>query len=139
MIDIYAPEKRSEIMSKIRSKDTKPELFVRKSLHALGYRYRLHVKYLPGKPDIVLQRYKTVIFVHGCFWHQHPDCNKATLPKTNQESWKHKLNLNVERDKITSQDLKADGWRIITLWECEIEKDLPRIISQVDVQLKKFS
>jgi DNA mismatch endonuclease (patch repair protein) len=137
--DIYSSEKRSEIMSKVRSKDTKPEMLVRSSLHALGYRYRLHVKELPGNPDIVLPKYHTVIFVHGCFWHQHPGCNKASLPKANSEFWKRKLNDNINRDNKVCQKLKVSGWNIITLWECEIERNIRAIISQVDRQLKMLS
>lgn len=123
-------------MSIVRSKDTKPEMLVRKSLHAMGYRYRLHVKELPGNPDIVLPKYHIVIFIHGCFWHQHPGCNKASLPKTNSEFWKQKLYANVNRDHKVCQKLEISGWNIITLWECEIERNIQAIISQVNRQLK---
>ena len=137
-MDIYNREKRSEIMSKVRSKNTKPEMLVRRSLHALGYRYRVHVNNLPGKPDIVLSKHKSIIFTNGCFWHQHPGCKKASLPKTNQEFWRHKLKGNVDRDFITHKKLKLAGWRIITIWECEIENNLQGTISQVVKKLEKY-
>ncbi len=96
--DMFTPEKRSQIMSRVRSKNTKPELEVRSALHAMGYRFRLHRKDLPGKPDVVLPKYRTALFVHGCFWHQHPGCRKATLPKNNANFWREKLEGNVARD-----------------------------------------
>ena len=106
-------------MSRIRSKDTAPEIRVRSMLHKAGYRFRLHVKDLPGKPDIVLPKYKTVIFVHGCFWHRHKGCSKATTPSTNSEYWKKKFQRNVERDKQDQAELKKLGWKVIVIWECE--------------------
>ena len=122
MVDIYSREKRSEIMSKVRSTNTKPERIVRKKLHASGFRFRLNRKDLPGKPDIVLPKYKTVILVHGCFWHQHEDCPKSKLPSTNEEFWKMKLTGNLERDKRNIKELKKLGWRILVIWECEVKK-----------------
>lgn len=126
--DRFTPEQRSSVMSNILAKDTKPEVKVRSTLHRLGYRFRLHGSSLPGKPDIVLKRYKTVIFVHGCFWHRH-DCKKgSSLPKTNALFWKEKLNRNRERDQETRILLERLGWRVVVVWECQVpnEEDLVR-------------
>lgn len=117
-MDIFAKRKRSEIMTRIRSKNTKPELFVRKLLFSSGYRYRLHSTVLPGKPDIVLKKFNTVIFVHGCFWHRHPGCSRATKPDENRTYWEEKITGNVTRDAQHEQDLLSAGWRILTVWEC---------------------
>jgi len=114
-------EKRSRNMSAIKSKNTKPEIAVRKLLHSMGYRFRLHRKDLPGSPDIVLPKYKTVIFVHGCFWHRHQNCKYASTPKTRQEFWNKKFNENINRDKINQENLSSKGWKIIIVWECEIK------------------
>ena len=114
-------EQRSRNMSAIKSKNTKPELKVRKILHSMGYRFRLHSKDLPGSPDIVLPKYKTVIFVHGCFWHRHQNCKYASTPKTRQEFWNKKFNENINRDKINQENLSSKGWKIIIVWECEIK------------------
>lgn len=108
-------------MSRIRGKDTKPEIMVRKFLYAQGFRYRLHVKDLPGKPDIVLPKFKTVIFVHGCFWHSHYGCKKATLPKTRTEWWKAKISKNVEKDAASITRLIEAGWNVLIIWECELK------------------
>ena len=117
-------EQRSRNMSAIKSKNTKPEIKVRKVLHSMGYRFRLHSKNLPGSPDIVLPKYKTVIFVHGCFWHRHQNCKYASTPKTRQEFWNKKFNENINRDKINQENLSSKGWKIIIVWECEInDKD----------------
>lgn len=121
MVDTFTKEKRSSIMSKVRGKNTKPELLVRSLLHRMGFRFRLHRKDLPGKPDIVLPRYKKIILVHGCFWHQHPGCKKATIPATNKEFWKEKLGRNIERDKQTKANLQNEGWRVLVVWECQIK------------------
>ena len=121
MADKYTPEKRSAIMAKVRNKDTKPEILVRKWLHAHGLRFRLHRKDLPGKPDIVLPRFKTAILVHGCFWHQHPGCSKASLPTSNREFWVDKLSRNVERDGEKKKQLVELGWKVIEIWECELK------------------
>ena len=120
-MDIYSKEKRSWNMSRIRAKDTMPERVVRSFLHRNGFRFRLHVKNLPGMPDIVLPRYKTVIFVHGCFWHRHKSCPKTTTPSTNQDFWEEKFQQNVERDRREQTELKKQGWRVIVIWECEVE------------------
>jgi len=109
-------------MRAVKSQDTKPELKLRKTLHALGYRYRLNVKTLPGKPDLVFPKFRTVIFVHGCFWHGH-DCKRgARIPKTNTDYWRAKISRNKERDVANATALKKLGWRIIALWECELPK-----------------
>ena len=110
MTDVFDKKKRSEIMSSVKSKDTKPELIVRNLLHLMGYRFRLHREDLPGSPDIVLPKYKTVIFVHGCFWHGHEGCPRAKLPKTNTEVWRGKIEKNIERDQRNICELKSLGW-----------------------------
>ena len=121
MADVHTKEQRSHNMSCVRSKDTKPEMLVRRFLHANGFRYRLHVKDLPGKPDIVLRKYKTVIFVHGCFWHGHTRCRYFVVPKTRTEWWMDKINRNRANDKKAVKALKKDGWKIINIWECHIK------------------
>lgn len=121
MSDIFSKEKRSLLMSKVRDKNTSPELIVRKWLHKEGYRFRLYRKDLPGKPDIVLPKYKTAIFVHGCFWHRHIGCKKASIPATNVGIWLKKFGENIERDKRKQQELEELGWQVIILWQCEIE------------------
>lgn len=121
MADNLTPEKRSWNMSRIKAKDTKPEILVRSFLHKNGYRYRLHLKSLPGKPDIVLRKYKSIIFVHGCFWHQHLNCKKASIPKTNIEFWTKKFSQNIEKFKKDKLELEKLGWKVLVIWECEIE------------------
>jgi DNA mismatch endonuclease (patch repair protein) len=118
-MDILTPEARSRLMSKISSKNTKPELIVRSLLYSLGFRFRLHRKDLPGNPDIVLPKYKTVIFVHGCFWHMHSGCKISHLPKSNELYWKKKLERNVARWKEAIDRLESIGWRCLIVWECE--------------------
>lgn len=122
MADTVTPERRSEIMSNIRSKSMKPEMAVRQGLHAMGYRYRLHRKDLPGKPDLVFSRRQAVIFVHGCFWHRHADpaCKIARLPRSNREYWLPKLERNVARDAACQAELRQLGWKVLVIWECEI-------------------
>jgi len=115
--DSVSPEKRSDVMSKVRSKDTKPELQIRRGLYALGFRYRLHVSDLPGKPDLVFPRYKAVIFVNGCFWHGH-SCSLYRFPKSNTDYWTEKIKRNVERDTSNIKRLTDAGWRILIIWEC---------------------
>jgi DNA mismatch endonuclease (patch repair protein) len=107
-------------MARVRSRDTTPEIQVRSLLHRLGYRFRLHRKELPGTPDLVFPSRRKVIFIHGCFWHQHPGCRKATAPKTRAEFWRSKLNKNVQRDAIAQERLQAEGWGTLVIWECEI-------------------
>lgn len=122
MADVVDAATRSRMMAGIRAKDTKPEMIVRRALHKAGFRYRLHVKDLPGKPDIVLAKYKTVIFVHGCFWHGHM-CSKFKWPKTREEWWRKKIEGNVERDRRAVADLEVLGWAVKVHWECEITAD----------------
>ena len=118
-------------MSAVKGKDTKPEILVRKWLHAAGYRFRLHVKELPGKPDIVLPKYMTIIFVNGCFWHQHRGCSHAKLPGTNREFWEDKLRKNVERDERNYQELRGMGWKVRIIWECEVKDILNQSIMSI--------
>lgn len=122
-MDSLTKEKRSWNMSRIRSNDTAPELVVRSFLFRHGFRFRLHVKTLPGHPDIVLQKYKTAVEVRGCFWHRHPGCRQATTPSTNVEFWQAKFSCNIERDKKTERQLKELGWNLIVVWECELKKE----------------
>lgn len=119
MTDIFSKKKRSEIMSRIASKETKPEVQIRKALFKKGFRYRKNVKTLPGTPDIVLAKYKTVIFINGCFWHGH-NCKKGALPTTRVEFWIEKIGKNKDRDLRNIIDLKNEGWKVITVWQCEI-------------------
>ncbi|ADL01344.1 very short patch repair endonuclease [Brevundimonas subvibrioides] len=121
-MDTLSPQQRSTRMSRIRGRDTKPELAVRRLVHGLGYRYRLHRKDLPGRPDLVFVRRRAVIFVHGCFWHRHPDpaCKLVRLPKSRLEFWEPKLASNRERDLAVEQRLNESGWRVLTVWECEL-------------------
>lgn len=111
------------MMAGIRGKDTKPELALRRSLHALGFRYRLHAKGIPGKPDLVLPKYKAVIFVHGCFWHRHPGCRYASTPATRPEFWASKFSANVARDSAVRSALSQAGWRVATIWECAMRSE----------------
>ncbi|MFL2905601.1 MAG: very short patch repair endonuclease [Limisphaerales bacterium] len=120
MADIVSKAKRSEMMSHIRGKNTKPELAVRKFLHAQGFRFRLHYRKLPGKPDVVLPKHKTVIFVHGCFWHRHKGCKFAYDPKSRKVFWQKKFRENVERDKRNQKELRKQGWQVLVVWECEV-------------------
>lgn len=122
MADNHSKEVRSKNMSHIRSTNTKPEELVRKFLFSKGLRYRKNDKRYPGHPDIVLPKYKTCVFVNGCFWHQHPGCRYAVLPASNQDYWLPKLEQNMERDAINHESLQRDGWRVITVWECELKK-----------------
>ena len=121
MSDTLSQTQRSYNMSRIRGKNTKPEILVRKGLHARGFRFRLHNKKLPGSPDIVLPRYGVAIMVNGCFWHGHKGCRYATKPKTNVEFWETKIARNRHRDEVTNAHLEALGWHVITIWECELK------------------
>jgi DNA mismatch endonuclease (patch repair protein) len=123
MADVHDKATRSYNMSRIKSKDTKPELIVRKYLHSQGFRFRLHDKKLPGKPDIVLPKYKTVIFVHGCFWHGHKNCKYFVMPKSRIEYWSNKINNNQLNDKKAVKILKKEKWNIIIVHECDLKKD----------------
>ena len=137
MADIFSKEQRSRIMAAVKSKDTKPEELVRKYLFANGLRYRKNVKTLPGCPDIVLPKYDTVIFINGCFWHQHPGCKAATTPQSNRDFWIKKLQRNVQRDKEQFEELVKLGWHVIIIWECEIstikkrDQRLPKLVEEI--------
>jgi len=128
MADVLTKKQRHYNMSRIRSKDTKPEELVRKYLFTQGFRYRKNDKRYPGKPDIVLPKYKTIIFVHGCFWHQHSGCNAARIPDTNSGFWKEKFDRNVARDQKEQEALREAGWKVIVLWECELSNKEKRTI-----------
>jgi DNA mismatch endonuclease (patch repair protein) len=136
MADVHDQKTRSYNMSRIKSKGTKPELLVRKFLFANGFRYKLHDKKLPGKPDIVLPKYRTVIFVHGCFWHGHKNCKYFVVPKTRTEWWLNKINRNIANDKKSDLELTKDGWRVINIWECNLKpknsvETLTKLISKI--------
>ncbi len=130
-MDTVSKEQRSLNMSHIKSKNTKIEIKVRKYLFSKGFRYRVNVKDLPGKPDIVLKKYKTVIFVNGCFWRRHKNCKLATTPKTNTEYWVNKFNHNIENDQKNYEKLNVLGWHVIILWECELKDNFEEIMEQV--------
>jgi len=136
MADVHTKKQRSYNMSRIRGKDTKPEMLVRRFLHANGFRYRLHVKTLPGKPDIVLPKYRTVIFVHGCFWHGHKNCRYFKIPRTRTKWWTTKIERNNTNDEKAVKALRKAGWKIITVWECMLkptkaEKALEAVLKKV--------
>lgn len=118
-MDHLTPEARSANMAKVKSKDTRPELIVRRTLHAMGYRFRLHRKDLAGRPDVVLTRLRTVVFVHGCYWHRHAGCSRATTPETRRDFWQAKFDRTVERDRDQVEHLRAAGWNVLVVWECE--------------------
>ena len=136
MADVHDKITRSYNMSQIRSANTKPELLVRKFLHAQGFRYKLHDKTLPGKPDLVFAKYKTVIFIHGCFWHGHANCKYFVVPKTRTDWWLNKINTNSANDIKAMKALKKEGWKIITVWECDlkpakVEKTLTSLLKKL--------
>lgn len=134
MVDQLSPARRSWNMSRIQASNTKPELIVRSLLHRMGYRFRLHRKDLPGKPDIVLPRYHAVVFVHGCFWHRHEGCKECTTPKSNTEFWLKKFKKNVERDVRVAQELEGMGWKVVVVWSCET-KDLSELSKRLFEEL----
>lgn len=130
MVDSLTPEKRSEIMARVRSKNSRPETFVRKLVFSLGYRYRLHARALPGCPDLVFRRQRKVIFVHGCFWHRHANCALARMPKSRLDFWTAKLEGNRKRDQRSKRALSRSSWKVLTVWECQL-KDAPRLQSRI--------
>jgi DNA mismatch endonuclease Vsr len=134
-VDTLTREERSARMARIRGKDTKPEMVVRRTLHRLGYRYRLHRRDLPGRPDIIFPARKVVLFVHGCFWHAHANCKVANLPKSRREYWIAKFARNKDRDERNANLLAQAGWRVMTVWECET-KDLPGLERLLDCKLR---
>lgn len=139
MTDIFSQEKRSEIMRKVKSKGTWQEIFIRKLVHSMGYRYRLNKKDLPGNPDLVLKKYKKVIFVHGCFWHGHKRCRRAALPTTNADFWKKKINGNKKRDKANFRLLKKLDWEYLIIWQCEIKKSrLEELAKKISEFLERY-
>src|SRR5690606_25232075 len=131
MADVHEPHIRSYNMSRIRSKDSKPELIVRRFLHRNGFRFRLHVKDLPGKPDLVLKKHRTVIFVHGCFWHGHEGCKYFVVPKTRTEWWLEKIETNKRKDKINIESLTQSGWRVFEVWDCELRSREARRLNEL--------
>lgn len=136
MSDKLTPEKRSWNMSRIKGKDTKIEVEVRKYLFSKGYRFRKNDKRYPGKPDIVLPKYHVAIFVHGCFWHRNEGCKDATTPKTRTEFWLEKFDKNVKNDQIKQEKLRELGWKVIVIWECEIKKDLVKTMEWLEQEIK---
>lgn len=136
MSDKLTQEKRSWNMSRIKGKDTKIEVEVRKYLFSKGYRFRKNDKRYPGKPDIVLPKYHVAIFVHGCFWHRHEGCKDATTPKTRTEFWLEKFDKNVKNDQIKQEKLRELGWKVIVIWECEIKKDLVKTMEWLEQEIK---
>lgn len=136
MADVHNKDTRSYNMSQIKGKNTKPEMLVRKHLHALGFRYKLHDKSLPGKPDIVLPKYKTIIFIHGCFWHKHDNCKYFVIPKTKTDWWLNKIEGNVLNDIKAMARLESMGWKIITIWECDLKPlKLKETLSKLPCQI----
>ncbi len=136
MADKLSREKRSWNMSRIRGKDTEIEIKVRKYLFSQGFRFRKNVADMPGKPDIILPKYKTVIFMHGCYWHRHTGCKNCTTPNTNREFWLKKFEKNIQNDSKHQQELEAAGWKVLILWECEIENDFERLMDNLVVELR---
>jgi DNA mismatch endonuclease (patch repair protein) len=126
-IDAESPPsaERSALMARVSSRDTRPEMAVRRAAHALGLRYRLHRRDLPGTPDLVFARFRTVVFIHGCFWHRHAGCRRATTPKTRRDFWQTKFDANVERDRRTVAALESAGWAVVVIWECEAIDEQP--------------
>ncbi len=126
-------------MSRIRSRDTGPEIHLRSLLHRAGFRFRLHAKDLDGKPDIVLPKYRTAIFVHGCFWHRHTNCRNATIPSTRAEFWQKKFDDNVARDRRNSAALEAKGWTVITVWDCDLKADPDRMLQNLSAKMREVA
>ena len=136
MTDIVSPEKRSAIMARIGSRDTKPELRVRRAAHAMGLRFRLHRRDLPGTPDLVFPKYRVALFVHGCYWHRHEGCLKAYTPKSRVDFWQKKFRANVERDARASSALAAAGWHPVVIWECETE-DPVKLVEIIEARVRR--
>nr|WP_199045018.1 very short patch repair endonuclease [Dyella sp. ASV24] len=137
MADVHTPAQRSFNMSQIRGRDTKPEMLVRRGLHALGLRYRLHDRKLPGRPDLVFPRHRAAIFVHGCFWHAH-DCSLSKLPETRTDFWRSKLAANSARDQQIIGMLRSEGWRVLIIWECALRGRGKRTLTDVLAQASQF-
>jgi DNA mismatch endonuclease (patch repair protein) len=135
--DVFSRSKRSEVMSRIRGKDTKPELILRRALFAAGFRYRLHAKTVPGKPDLVFPKYRAVVFVNGCFWHGHK-CALFRWPRGNALFWRAKIEANVIRDRFVRRQLRTSGWRVSTVWECEFRRGRHRRLAAVVTRLSRW-
>src|SRR5688572_20406915 len=133
MADVFSAAKRSRIMSRIGGKDTAPELRVRRLLHVMGYRFRLHRRDLPGKPDIVLPRHRKIVLVHGCFWHCHSGCSRAALPTTNEQFWQKKIRGNQTRDRRVRRELRQAGWEVLVVWQCQLKN-----IDMLTRRLRRF-
>ena len=136
MVDRISKAQRSRVMKAVGQSDTGPEVLVRSLLHRAGFRFRKNVRAMPGSPDVVLPRYRTVVFVHGCFWHQHHGCKRATRPASNTAYWDAKLARNVERDRTKADELMAQGWRVIVVWECETS-DLPALAGRLEAEIRQ--
>jgi DNA mismatch endonuclease (patch repair protein) len=139
MADTLTPERRSWNMSRITGRNTRPEVALRSLLHRAGFRFRLHDRKLPGKPDIVLKRHKAVVFVHGCFWHRHVGCKNATMPSTRFEFWSEKFRGTVERDERKARELLSLGWNVLTVWECDIARRPEAVLSDIENRIKEAS
>ena len=138
-MDIFSKEKRSKIMGRIGGKNTKPEIVVRSLLHKMGYRFRIHKKELPGKPDICLPKYNTVVFVHGCYWHRHKNCKRGcSTPSTNTDFWKKKFRGTVRRDKENQKALRNLGWNVVTVWQCELS-DMSQLTNKLNQEIKTLA
>lgn len=137
MADTITRERRSWNMSRIKGHNTGPELRLRSLLHRAGFRFRLHAKELPGRPDIILPKYRVAIFVHGCFWHRHQGCRNATTPSTRTEFWQSKFDSNVSRDERNRTDLRAAGWTVFTVWECELKSDASGVVERLSRDMRK--
>jgi DNA mismatch endonuclease (patch repair protein) len=133
MVDRLTPTRRSALMARVRSRDTGPELFVRRVAHRLGYRFRLHQRDLPGTPDLVFPRLRSVIFVHGCFWHRHRNCKKSSTPGTRVAFWMEKFSRNIKRDAAARRALWRNGWRVLTIWECQLKRPV-----SIESKIAKF-
>ena len=137
-MDIWSKRKRSEVMGRIKGKNTKPEMILRSQLFKRGFRFRVNKKDLPGKPDIVLPKYRTAIFVHGCFWHYHKDCREGRIPSSNTKFWKEKLERNIAKDEKNVEALKIKGWNVVVVWECEIENRLEKTLKYLIKKIEKY-
>jgi DNA mismatch endonuclease, patch repair protein len=139
MTDIISKEKRSWNMSRIKGKNTKPEILVRSFLHKAGFRFKINDKRLPGKPDIILPKYHTAVFIHGCFWHRHKNCKYAYSPKTRVAFWGKKFRENIDRDNLVIKKLKKQGWKVAIIWECKIESNLNEEIRKITARLYSYN
>lgn len=139
MADVLSPERRSWNMSRITGRNTRPEIALRSLLHRAGFRFRPHDCTLPGKPDIVFKRHKTVVFVHGCFWHRHGGCKNANIPSSRTEFWSDKFRITVERDERNARELRSLDWNVVTVWECDIAKWPEAVLSGIENQIKEAS